>query len=306
MRVAFFGTPDYAVPTLDALVEAGHQIVTVVAQPDKPAGRGRKLQAPPVVQRARALGLETRQPRAVRSGRFVESYCALELDVAVVVAYGRILIPEVLAAPRLGSVNGHGSLLPRWRGAAPVQWALLSGDAVTGVTTMQMDAGLDTGDMLLERALPIPPDMQAPELFDALSQLTAELIVETLAQLEQLTPRPQDEARATHATLLTKEMGALDWTEPAQALHDRVRALQPWPGTWGHLRGEPLKVKRSRVVEGAGAPGEVLEAGKRLVVACGEGALEVVLGQLPGKPPRSGQDLVNGARVEVGEVLSGG
>ncbi|MCB9742272.1 MAG: methionyl-tRNA formyltransferase [Alphaproteobacteria bacterium] len=306
MRVAFFGTPAYAVPTLDALVEAGHELVTVVAQPDKPVGRGRKLQSPPVVERARALGLETRQPRAVRRGRFVDNYCALELDVAVVVAYGRILIPEVLAAPRLGSINGHGSLLPRWRGAAPIQWALLSGDARTGVTTMQMDAGLDTGDMLLKRELLIGPELQSPELFDALSQVTAELIVETLARLEDIPPEPQDEAAATHAPMLEKEMGALDWSWPARTLHDRVRALQPWPGTWGTLRGDTLKVKQSRVVEGAGAPGEVLEAGKRLVVACGEGALEIVTGQLPGKPPRSGQDLVNGARIEAGETLESG
>ena len=305
MRVAFFGTPAYAVPTLDALVEAGHELVTVVAQPDKRRGRGKKLQSPPVVVRARELGIETRQPRGVRSGPFPTNYGQLQLDVAVVVAYGRILTPHLLQVPRLGCVNGHASLLPRWRGAAPIQHALLAGDTVTGVTTMQMDEGLDTGDMLLERSLEIGPEETHPQLAERLSKLTAELVVETLEQLDSLSPRPQPSEGITHAHMLAKEHGRLDWTRPAQGLHDQVRALQPWPGTFCDFRGGVFKLKRARLAEGQGAPGAVIEAGKRLVVACGEGALEVLEGQLPGKKAVSGRDLVNGGRIEVGEVFGG-
>lgn len=304
MRVVFFGTPAYAVPSLDALVAAGHQILAVYAQPDKPSGRGQALQSPATALRARELGLELRQPKAVRTPGFLERLRALNADVAVVVAYGRILTAEVLAAPRLGCVNGHGSLLPRWRGAAPIQWSLLAGDAVTGVTTMQMDAGLDTGAMLLWRELAIGPDEAAPELSERLSALTAALVVETLARLESLVPVPQDESRATVAPPLTKEMGRLDWSKPAIELHNQVRALQPWPGTSGRFREQDLRVLRARVAPGSGRPGEVIEAGRRLVVACGVGALEVLVGQLPGKKALPAQDLVNGARVRVGEELS--
>ena len=299
MRVAFFGTPQYAVPTLDALIDAGHEVVTVVAQPDKRRGRGKKLQSPPVVQRARELGLETRQPRGVRSGPFPRNYGQLDLDVAVVVAYGRILTPQLLAVPRLGCINGHGSLLPAWRGAAPIQHSILSGDRVTGVTTMKMDEGLDTGPMLLTRELSIGEDETALELAPRLAQLTAELLVETLAELPD--PRPQDHERATHARMLEKSDGQMRWTQGAWELHCQVRALQPWPGTFCTFRDQPFKVKRSRVVDAEGPPGEVIEAGKRLVVAAGSGALEIVEGQLPNRKAVPGRDLVNGGRIAVGE-----
>jgi methionyl-tRNA formyltransferase len=295
MRVAFFGTPAYAVPTLDALVQAGHEVVTVVAQPDQRHGRGRKLQSPPVVQRARELGLETRQPRGVRTGPFPTNYGQLELDVAVVVAYGRILTPHLLAVPRLGCVNGHASLLPRWRGAAPIQHAILAGDRVTGVTTMQMDEGLDTGDMLLRRELDIGPD-----------ETTAELVVETLDQLEQLSPTPQPAQGVTHAHMLAKEHGRLDWSRGAQELHDHVRGLQPWPGAFCTFRGGVFKIKRARIAQASGPAGQVIEAGKRLVIGCGQGALEVLEGQLPGKKAVSGGDLVNGGRIELGERMNAG
>ena len=301
MKVAFFGTPAYAVPTLDALVEAGHEVVTVVAQPDRRVGRGRKLQSPPTVLRARELGIRTRQPRGLRSGPFPTNYGALELDVAVVVAYGRILPRAILDVPRLGSINGHGSLLPRWRGAAPIQHALWSGDVETGVCAMQMDEGLDTGDVLLRRALPIGPDEQQPELAARLAALTAEVLVETLARLDELQPEPQDHAAASHARPLRKEDAVLDLRLPAKRVHDQVRAFQPWPGATLQFRDAVFKVKRSRVHAGEGEPGEILEAGPRLVVACGAGALEIVEGQLPGKPPRSGRDLVNGSRIGLSE-----
>lgn len=303
MRVAFFGTPAYAVPTLDALIQAGHDVVTVVAQPDQRRGRGKKLQSPATVQRARELGIGTRQPRGVRSGPFPKNYGALDLDVAVVVAYGRILPQAILDVPRLGSINGHGSLLPRWRGAGPIQWALRSGDAETGVCTMQMDAGLDTGDVLLTARTPIDPDEDCVELAERLSHLTAELCVETLAQLETLTPTPQPDQGVTHARMFTKDDAALDLSLSARAVHDIVRAQQPWPGAQAPFRGQPLKLKKTRVVDASGPVGQVLEVRKRLVVACGSGALEILAGQLPGKPARSGRDLANGARIEVGERL---
>lgn len=304
MRVAFFGTPAYAVPTLDALVSAGHDVVTVVAQPDTRSGRGKTLRSPPTVVRARELGIGTRQPRGVRSGPFPVNYGALELDVAVVVAYGRILTQHLLDVPALGCINGHASLLPRWRGAGPIQAALLAGDTVTGVTTMQMDAGLDTGDMLLERAIDIGPDETHPQLAERLSILTAQLILETLEQLPHLTPRPQDHAASSHAPMLRKADAAMDWTRSAADLHNQVRALTPWPGTVTQFRGAPLKIKAARAVQGQGTPGHVLRAGPELIVACGQGALQITSGQLPGKPARSAVDLINGARIQVGEVMT--
>lgn len=303
MKVAFFGTPAYAVPSLDALVEAGHDVVTVVAQPDRRVGRGRKLQSPATVVRAHELGIRTRQPRGLRSGPFPTNYGALELDVAVVVAYGRILPQAILDVPKRGSINGHGSLLPAWRGAAPIQHALWNGDTETGVCAMQMDAGLDTGDVLLRRSLAIGPDEQQFELAARLASLTAEVLVETLARLHELTPEPQDHASATHARPLTKADAALDLSLPARRVHDHVRALQPWPGATLPFRGGVFKIKRSRVVSGEGPPGTLIEAGARLVLACGSGAIEVVEGQLPGKPARSGRDIVNGARLSADTVL---
>ncbi len=302
MRLAFFGTPGYAVPTLDALVEAGHQVVTVVAQPDKRQGRGKKLRSPPVVERARELGLETRQPRGVRSGPFPTNYGSLDLDVAVVVAYGRILTPHLLAVPRLGCINGHGSLLPKWRGAAPIQRCIMAGERVTGVTTMLMDEGLDTGPMLLKRELTIDDDENSPELAERLSRLTAELVVETLERMP--TPQAQDADAASHAPLLQKEDARMDWTRDAWSLHCQVRALQPWPGTSCTFRGQPFKVKRTRMTEGQGPPGEILQAGKHLVVATGDGALEILEGQLPNRKALPGRDLVNGARITCGESLA--
>lgn len=307
MKVVFMGTPDFAVPTLDALVAAGHEIVCVVAQPDRPKGRGKKLQSPPTVVRARELGIPTRQPRAVRRGPFVDWFTQeMDADVAVVVAYGRILIPALLAAPKRGCINVHASLLPKYRGAAPIQWSLIEGEAETGVCTMQMDAGLDTGDVLLCRKTPIGPDEVGPELWDRLSALGAELLVETLDRLDTLTPQPQDHAAHSLAPLLTKADGVLDWGWSAQRIHDRVRGTNPWPGGQTTFRDAPFKVHRTRVVTADGVhgtPGEVVEAGARLVVAAATGTVELVEAQLPGKPRRSGRDVVNGARVTVGERL---
>ncbi len=314
MRIAFFGTPAYAVPTLDALIHAGHEVVTVVAQPDAPSGRGHKLKPPPVVVRARELGLETRQPRGVRRGLFAERFPQLSVDVGVVVAYGRILPPPILETPTFGCINAHGSLLPRWRGAAPIERAILAGDSVTGVCTMQMDEGLDTGDVLLRRQLTIDPDETGVELRARMAVISAELVVETLAQRGGITPQPQGIEGVCHADLLTRAETVLDWSQPGRAIHDRVRAFAPKPGGRCTFRDDRLTIRRSRVLSGAeldllpvrpdGPAGTVWVAKKRLVVATADGALEVLEGQLPGRKPLQGAVLANGARIEPGEVLS--
>ena len=303
MRVIFMGTPDFAVPVLDALVEAGHEIMAVVAQPDKPRGRGKKLQSPATILRARELGLVTKQPRAVRSGPFVEWMTSAGADVAVVVAYGRILIPALLKAPRLGCINVHASLLPKYRGAAPIQWAVVHGEGETGVCTMQMDAGLDTGDVLLEERTPIGPDETAGDLFSRLAPMGAALAVQTLQSLESIDARPQDHAAHTLAPLISKSDARVDWSASAQTIHNLVRGFHPWPVAHTTLASEVLKLHRTRVVEGAGRPGDVIEAGARVVVACGSGALELVEVQLPGKRAQGGRDLVNGGRIAVGQTL---
>jgi methionyl-tRNA formyltransferase len=305
MRVVFMGTPEFAVPTLDALVAAGHDVVLVVAQPDKPSGRGQKLQSPPTIERARALGLPTAQPKALKSGPFPQRLKDLQADVAVVIAYGRILTRELLEAPKHGCVNVHASLLPRWRGAAPIQWAVWAGDAETGVCTQRMEEGLDTGPVYVEKKTPIGPHETAGELHDRLSLLGAECAVETLARLHEIVPKPQDHALATHAGKIEKDMGRVDWAEPAVLLDRRIRAMTPWPGGFVPKDDGPLKLLQVRPAGGTpaatekGPPGTVLSVSP-LVVACGEGALELVRVQAPGRKPVSGSDYANGLRLAPG------
>lgn len=305
MRVIFMGTPDFAVPTLDALVEAGHEIVLVVAQPDKRAGRGRSLVSPPVAARAKALGLPLSQPRAIRSGSFPARVCGLQADVAVVLAYGRILTTTLLEAPRLGCVNVHASLLPRWRGAAPIQAALLAGDTETGVCTQRMEEGLDTGPLYLSRTLAIEPRETAGTLHDKLSALSAGIAVATLALLDtapETVPTPQPEDGICWAPLISKADGRFEWADSTVAIDRRVRAMSPWPGGHvGHKDGV-LKVRSARPAEGSGAPGEVLSV-RPLVVATGDGAIELLEVQAAGRKAVSGVDFANGARIPVGEVL---
>ena len=303
MRIVFMGTPDFAVPTLEALAASEHEVICVVAQPDRPKGRGKRLQSPDTVRRARELGIEVRQPRAIKRGPFPEWLESVEADVAVVVAYGRILTERLLQAPRLGCINVHASLLPQYRGAAPIHWAVMNGETETGVATMQMDIGLDTGDVFMTSRTPIGPDETAGDLWDRLSLMGAELLLETLDGLEQRVATPQDHQAATLAPLLTKEVGRIDWSGSAQQVHDRVRGTCPWPGAHTSFRDAPFKIRATRVVEGAGAAGEVIEAGRRLIVACGQGAVELQLAQLPGKRAQAGSDLVNGARIQTGERL---
>ncbi|MBP7337141.1 methionyl-tRNA formyltransferase [Niveispirillum sp.] len=305
MRLAFMGTPDFSVGILDALVAAGHEVVCVYSQPPRPAGRGQQLQASPVHRRAEALGIEVRTPKSLRKAEEQEAFAALNLDCAIVAAYGLILPQAILDAPRLGCVNVHGSLLPRWRGAAPIQRSILAGDAQTGVTIMQMDAGLDTGAMLLKEALPITPRMNAAELHDALAAMGARLMAQALPGIADgsLTPVPQPDDGVTYAAKLSKDEGRLDLTRAAAELDRQVRGLYPWPGTWIDLpNDEKLKVLEVLPVEGTGEPGTLLDAGPTL--ACGDGALRLLRVQRPGKGPVDGASFLRGYPHRIGGKLT--
>ncbi|MEM6927933.1 MAG: methionyl-tRNA formyltransferase [Myxococcota bacterium] len=305
MRVIFMWTPDFAVPTLDALVEAGHEIVLVVAQPDRPAGRGNKLRSPPIAERAKVLGLPLAQPRAIKRGPFPERYASVEADVCVVIAYGRILTEHLLTAPRLGCINVHASLLPRWRGAAPIQHAILAGDAETGVCTQQMEADLDTGPVFEERRTAIGPNETAASLHDRLADLAAEVAVATLeglAATPPATPRPQPDEGITWAPKIDKADGRIDLARPAAECDRRVRAMTPWPGGVLARSDGPLKLREVALAEGTGAPGTVLSVDP-LVVACGDGALRLVTVQAPGRSAVDGRSYANGARLRPGDRL---
>jgi methionyl-tRNA formyltransferase len=303
LRVIFMGTPDFAVPTLDAVLEAGHEVVLVVAQPDKPAGRGKQLRAPPVAARATALGLPLAQPRALRRGPFPEQYVALEADVAVVIAYGRILPERLLDAPLHGCVNVHASLLPRWRGAAPIQAAIRSGDTVTGVCTQRMEPSLDTGPVYATLQTPISGADTAGTLHDRLAQMSAEVCVQTLVGLGTLEAVPQSAEGITWAPKIDKSDGCVDWGQSAIDIDRQIRAFTPWPGGWIPWNKGPLKIKEAFCCEGEGAPGEILCTGP-LRVACGKGAMELAKVQAPGKRPISGTDFANGARLQIGGRLA--
>jgi methionyl-tRNA formyltransferase len=303
LRVAFMGTPDFALPTLQALAAAGHEIAAVYCQPPRPAGRGQKPRPAPVQAHAEAQGWAVRTPASLKSPEAQADFAALDLDVAVVVAYGLLLPPEILAAPRLGCVNVHASLLPRWRGAAPIQRAILAGDSETGVTLMQMEAGLDTGPMILQRALPIAPDTSAEALHDSLAALGAELIGEALEGLDsgRLTATPQPAAGVTYAAKLDKAEGRLDWRASAAELDRRVRAFTPWPGAFFEVAGERIKVLAAEPRPDGGAPGTVLD--DRGTIACGTGALRLVLVQRAGKAPMAAEAFLRGFALPKGTVL---
>ncbi|WP_173977727.1 methionyl-tRNA formyltransferase [Magnetospirillum sp. UT-4] len=295
------GTPDFSVPILAALMEAGHDVACVYSQPPRPAGRGHKEQPTPVHAFAAARGLEVRTPKSLKGAEAQAEFAALDLDVAVVAAYGLILPKAVLDAPRLGCLNVHASLLPRWRGAAPIQRAIQAGDCETGVTIMQMDEGLDTGAMLLMERLPITATTTAAGLHDALAAMGARMMVDALARLPDLVPVPQPAEGITYAAKLAKDDGRLDWSRPAAELERQVRALNPWPGVWCELAGERLKVLAAEIADGRGAPGTVLDDG--LSVACGAGALRPTRVQRPGKAPMSTAEMLRGYAVPRGTVL---
>jgi methionyl-tRNA formyltransferase len=299
MRLAFMGSPDFAVPTLQALHGAGYQLAAVYTQPPRPAGRGQSVTRCAVHAAADALGLPVRHPASLkRDPAAQQAFAALDLDAAVVAAYGLILPQAMLDAPRRGCLNVHASLLPRWRGAAPIQAAVLAGDTESGVTIMQMDAGLDTGAMLLRGVVPIGPRGTAAALHDQLAALGAQLVLRALAEAPVASPQPAE--GATYAGKLSKADGALDWARPADELDRRVRALNPWPGTWCSLRANALKVLAAEPAIGTGAPGTVLHG---LTVACGTGALRLLTVQRAGRAPMPADAFLRGTPVPAGTVL---
>ena len=305
MRIAFLGTPEFAVPSLAALSRGGHEVVTVVAQPDRPAGRGQPLREPAAKSWARAKGIPVLQPEKVRDGKLAAELSPLGPEVLVVAAYGKILGQDLLSLAPRGAVNVHASLLPRWRGAAPIQWAIASGDQETGVTIMQMDEGLDTGEVLLQRTLPILPDDTAESLAPRLAALGGEALLEALDGLarEAIVPVPQDPENATVARILEKEDGRVDFTRPASELAARLRGFSPWPGTFTTVNGRLLKLLAA-AVDPLLRPGEepgtaVRVPGRGMRVSCGGGsALLVTRVQLEGKAPKDALAFLNGLRGE--------
>ncbi len=302
MRLIFMGTPDFSVCALDALVSAGHEIACVYTQPPRPAGRGKKPRPSPVQLRAEALGLTVRAPVSLKSPEEHAALRALGAEAAVVVAYGLILPQAVLDAPGRGCFNIHASLLPRWRGAAPIQRAIMAGDAETGVCIMAMEAGLDTGPVLLREALPIGPVDTAGSLHDSLAALGARLIVEALARIDTLSPEPQPESGVTYAAKIDKAEARLDWTRPAAELDRQIRGLSPFPGAWAEIEGERVKLLLCALADGAGQTGEVLD--DTLRVACGSGALRLLRLQRAGKGAMDTRDFLRGYPVARGTRLT--
>ena len=301
MRIVFMGTPDFAVPTLNALARAGHEIVAVYSQPPRPAGRGKKLQPSPVQLAAEALGIPVRYPVSLKDAQAQADFAALGADVAVVAAYGLILPQAVLAAPKLGCLNVHGSLLPRWRGAAPVQRAILAGDATTGVTIMEMDRGLDTGPLLATVETPVDCK-SAGELTDELARLGAALMVDVLADLPGHPPVVQPEEGVTYAHKIDKAESRLDFARTAVDVERQVRAFAPSPGAFFELEGERYRVLAADVAQGAGQPGTTLD--DALTIACAQGALRPTLVQRAGRPAMETAALLRGRAIPAGTVLA--
>lgn len=306
MRIVFMGTPDFAVPSLQALIDAGHDVCAVYTQPDKPQGRKQILTAPPVKTLALEHDIPVFQPNTLKNEDEQARLRELAPEVIIVVAYGKLLPKAVLDIPPHGCINVHGSLLPRWRGAAPIQWAVIAGDEMAGVTTMQMAEGLDTGDMLLTYETKVGEKETAGELFDRLAQSGAELLTQTLVKLDEITPRPQDDAQSCYAHMLDKQMAVIDWSRSAHEIDCLIRGLNPWPIALTTLSGERLKVFAAEKAAGNGEPGTVLEANpkKGLTVACGEGALKLTEIQLVGGKRMKATDFLRGHAIEVGTKLN--
>ena len=305
MRIVFMGTPDFAVPCLRALLDGGYDVAGAFTQPDKPKGRGHRVQPPPVKELAEARGVPVFQPPTLKDGTALEILRRLSPDLIVVAAYGKILPRAVLELPRYGCINVHASLLPKYRGAGPIQWCVLNGESVTGVTTMQMAEGLDTGDMLLRQETPIGPDETASELHDRLAEIGAGVLLQTLERLKAgtLAPQPQDDAQASYAPMLTRQLSPIDFTRPARQVHDQIRGLAEWPCAETALDGKRLKVYRSALEPGrSGKPGEVLPDGG-LLVACGEGAVRLCEVQLEGAKRMDSAAFLRGHPVAPGTVL---
>ena len=300
MRVIFMGSPDFAVPTLDAIVATEHEVVAVYCQPPRPAGRGKKDQPTPVQKRAEALGLPVRSPKSLRKARAQEEFAAFAPDVAIVAAYGLILPQAVLDMPGMGCVNVHASLLPRWRGAAPVQRAIMAGDAATGVTLMQMEAGLDTGPMLVKREVTIE-GQNAEQLTQELAHVGAAMVADWLADPPAFEASPQPEDGVTYAVKIDKGEARVDWSQDAVTVQRHIQGLAPWPGAWTEATGERLKLLEAEVTVGSGEPGEILD--DALTIACGSGAVRILVAQRAGKGAQPTSELLRGYALGPGARL---
>ncbi len=308
MKTVFLGTPGFAVPTLERMVADGHEVTAVFTQPDRPKGRGQIPAPPPVKEAALRLGLPVFQPERIRRPEVVEQLGEFKAEVMVVVGYGQIIPQSIIDLPPHGIINVHASLLPRYRGAAPIQWAIANGETVTGVTTMRIDAGLDTGDILLMRETEIGPEETAPELASRLAVMGADLLSETLRALEAgtLNPQPQDHSQATYAPILKREDGLIDWSRPAQEIFNRCRGFLPWPGIYTYFRGQLLHIWKARPAQekALGEPGALRAAKRRLLAACGgDTVLELLEVQIEGRKRMSAADFLNGHRVAENERL---
>lgn len=308
IKTIFMGTPDFAVPCLEVLQEKT-EVLAVITQPDRPKGRGHNLQASPVKQKALEYGLPVLQPEKIKTDEFTEQLEAMAPDLIVVVAFGQILSKRILDIPRLGCVNVHASLLPRYRGAAPIHWSIINGESETGVTTMLMDVGLDTGDMLLKDSLAIGPEMTTAELHDALMAMGGKLLAQTVDGLVAgtIVPEKQDDSLSNYASMLNKENCRIDWQKSAQEIHNQIRGLNSWPVAWSQLGEKNFKFYVTRVLEGEaqGKPGEITSVGKKsFVMSTGKGQLEVLEIQPPSKKRMSAGDAVRGHSVQVGDIFA--
>lgn len=303
MRIIFMGTPQFACPTLQVLIDRGERVVAVVTQPDRPKGRGQQTLAPPVKLLAQAHDIPVLQPLKVRHPEVIEEIRALKPDLIVVVAFGQILPKALLEIPKHGCINVHASLLPRYRGAAPLNWCIINGETETGVTTMMMDVGLDTGDMLLKRVTPIDPEEDTSALHDRLSLMGAELLAETVDLLAEgnVAREKQEDGLSCYAPMLKKEDGLIDWEKDAQGIKNLVRGMTPWPGAYSHLEGKLLKIFRVGTGAGVGAPGEILNLGREgIEIACGGGSVIVYELQLEGKKRLPAAEFLAGGKMERG------
>ncbi len=310
MNIVFMGTPDFAVPTLEKLLESGHKVGAVFTQPDKPKGRGMKLTPPPVKELAEKENIPVYQPQSLKkeAERYSEIIEALHPDCIVVVAYGKLLPPEILKIPRFGCINVHGSLLPKYRGAAPIQWTVLNGDKTGGVTTMLMAEGMDTGDMLLKKEVGVDENETSAEYYDRLSYVGAELLAETLEHITEIVPKPQNEAEASAAPMLSKDMSPTDFGLSAKKVYSHINGLSDWPCATAILNGKRLKLYRAAVwrEDGIlGKPGEIINE-KELIIACGEGAVKILEIQAEGSKRMKTEDFLRGRRVNRSDVMEAG
>jgi len=309
LRIVFCGTPEFAVPSLRRLAsDPEFSVEAVISQPDRPRGRGGEVSASPVKEAALALGLHVYQPESIKSESAQEFLKRVAPDAVVIIAYGQIIPGRLLAIPHLGWINLHGSLLPKYRGAAPIHWAIANGETVTGLTTMQIDAGMDTGPTLLRREVQIGPDETTPELSARMSEAGAELITESLVRFArgEIVPQPQDPAQATHAPILKKEDGRIDWSRPAQQIYNRMRGFTPWPGAYSTFRGQTCRLWGRPAPAGisstSAAPGEIIPAGKEICVVCGESTrLSLQSAQIEGRKKLDPLAFANGARIVAGD-----